>query len=236
MPKNQRNKLLVEAEAYGLTLNDLAATCEEFGVAPRNLLNELSIAVAEGYLAGALTYEFCDGVMNGLIAAIVDVGMTNDMPQPAFSLYQAFDQGEWGRHRRKGDRFIFLSLSAFGRKLPIANGSHHQNRTLPPLAKRTGSVVSPSNQWLLIQHAYRPAQGADYPIDDPGRSHVEPIPAEIQCPNTLNSSKRAHKLHRHPLAHTANLRPLHLSRESQKGRFTSPWTFNLSSNAWLGLR
>ncbi|OAE10477.1 hypothetical protein AZH11_26555 [Pseudomonas simiae] len=24
--------------------------------------------------------------------------MTNDMPQPAFSLYQAFDQGEWGRH------------------------------------------------------------------------------------------------------------------------------------------
>lgn len=31
LPKNQRNKLLVEAEAYGLTLNDLAATCEEFG-------------------------------------------------------------------------------------------------------------------------------------------------------------------------------------------------------------
>ncbi len=42
LPKNQRNKLLVEAEAYGLTLNDLAATCEEFGVAPSNLLNELS--------------------------------------------------------------------------------------------------------------------------------------------------------------------------------------------------
>jgi len=47
LPKNQRNKLLVEAEAYGLTLNDLAATCDEFRVSPRNLLNELSIAVAD---------------------------------------------------------------------------------------------------------------------------------------------------------------------------------------------
>ncbi|MEN1836432.1 hypothetical protein AAIM60_26525 [Pseudomonas lijiangensis] len=97
LPKHQCNRLLVEAQAHGLTSNDLTATCEEFGVAPRDLLNELSMAVAEGYLAGALTYEFCEGVMNGVIAAIVDVGMTNDMPQPAFSLYQAFDQGEWRR-------------------------------------------------------------------------------------------------------------------------------------------
>ncbi|ROM34332.1 hypothetical protein BK648_26805 [Pseudomonas poae] len=32
--------------------------------------------------------------MNGIINAVVEVGMTNDMPLPAFSLYQAFDQGE----------------------------------------------------------------------------------------------------------------------------------------------
>lgn len=29
--------------------------------------------------------------------AVVEVGMTNDMPQLAFSLYQVFDQGEWFR-------------------------------------------------------------------------------------------------------------------------------------------
>lgn len=97
LPKNERNKLLAEAEANGLTLNDLAAICEKFSVAPQDVLNELSVAIAEGYLAGALTYEFCGGVMNGIIAAIVDVGMTSDMPQPAFWLYQAFDQGEWVR-------------------------------------------------------------------------------------------------------------------------------------------
>ncbi|MNI99887.1 hypothetical protein D3C73_1590840 [compost metagenome] len=46
---------------------------------------------------GSLTYEFCDDVMNGIINAVVEVSMTEDMPQPAFSLYQAFDQGEWLR-------------------------------------------------------------------------------------------------------------------------------------------
>lgn len=68
-----------------------------FGVTPQNVLNELSVAIAEGYLQGSLPYDSCDGVMNGMINAVVEVGMTNDMPQPAFSLYQAFDQGEWFR-------------------------------------------------------------------------------------------------------------------------------------------
>ena len=87
----------MEADVNGLTLSDLAATCGQFGVAPRDVLNELSVVAAEGYLEGSLSYDFCDGVMNGIINAVVDVGMTDDMPQPAFSLYQAFDLGEWIR-------------------------------------------------------------------------------------------------------------------------------------------
>lgn len=97
LPKNELKELSVKAETDGLTLSDLAATCEKFDVAPQDVLNELSVAVAEGYLQGSLLYDFCDGVMNGIINAVVEVGMTNDMPQPAFSLYQAFDQGEWFR-------------------------------------------------------------------------------------------------------------------------------------------
>jgi hypothetical protein len=97
LPHNILMELSVKAEAYGLTLSDLSATCEKFDVAPQDVLNELSVAVAEGYLQGSLIYDFCDGVMNGIINAVVEVGMTNDMPQPAFSLYQAFDQGEWIR-------------------------------------------------------------------------------------------------------------------------------------------
>lgn len=97
LPKNELKELSVKAEADGLTLSNLAATCEKFDVAPQDVLNELSVTVAEGYLQGSLIYDFCDGVMNGIINAVIEVGMTNEMPQPAFSLYQAFDQGEWIR-------------------------------------------------------------------------------------------------------------------------------------------
>ena len=97
IPKIELKELSVKAEADGLTLSDLVPICERFAVAPHDVLNELSVAVAEGYLQGSLLYDFCNSVMNGIINAVVEVGMTNDMPQPAFSLYQAFDQGEWFR-------------------------------------------------------------------------------------------------------------------------------------------
>lgn len=97
LSKVELKELSVKAEAEGLMLSDLVPICERFGVAPLDVLNEMSVAVAEGYLQGSLPYDFCDGVMNGIINAVVEVGMTNDMPQPAFSLYQAFDQGEWFR-------------------------------------------------------------------------------------------------------------------------------------------
>lgn len=97
IPKIELNELSVKAEIDGLTLSDLVPICERFGVSPHDVLNELSVAVAQGYLQGSLIYDFCDGVMNGIIKAVVEVGMTNDMPEPAFSLYQAFDQGEWCR-------------------------------------------------------------------------------------------------------------------------------------------
>ncbi|QQZ44557.1 hypothetical protein IF690_13855 [Pseudomonas sp. SK3(2021)] len=97
LPKSELKALSVEAEAKGLTLNDLVGTCEKFGVAPQDVLNELSVAIAEGYLVGSLIYDSCDSVMNGIIDAIVELGMTGVLPQPAFALYQAFDQGEWIR-------------------------------------------------------------------------------------------------------------------------------------------
>ncbi|MDB6444840.1 hypothetical protein SAMN03159507_01282 [Pseudomonas sp. NFACC32-1] len=97
LPMNELNRLAVTAEAEGLALSEIVPICERYCVAPTDVLNELSIAVAECYLDGSLTYAFCDGVMNGIINAIVDLSVTGVMPQPAFSLYQAFDEGEWLR-------------------------------------------------------------------------------------------------------------------------------------------
>ncbi len=97
LPNSDLQALCVEAEAKGVALSDLESICSEFGVSPETVLNGLSLTVAESYLSGTLSYEFCDGVMNGIANAIVDLGMAGEFPQPAFALYQAFDLGEWGR-------------------------------------------------------------------------------------------------------------------------------------------
>lgn len=78
-------------------LSDLEQTGIQFSMDSTDILNEMALAVGEGYLSHAMTYEFCDGVMNGIANAIFEVGMVADFPQPAFALYQAFDQGEWVR-------------------------------------------------------------------------------------------------------------------------------------------
>ena len=61
IPKIELKELSVKAEADGLTLSDLVPICERFAVAPHDVLNELSVAVAEGYLQGSLLYDFCNG-------------------------------------------------------------------------------------------------------------------------------------------------------------------------------
>ncbi|UFH50509.1 hypothetical protein [Pseudomonas sp. KNUC1026] len=100
LPERALEELATMAEVDGLALSDLAPVCETFDATPADVLNALSISVAQGYLDGSLTYEFRDDVMNGIINALCKVGEAADTPQPAFSLYQAFDLGEW---RRKGD-------------------------------------------------------------------------------------------------------------------------------------
>lgn len=97
LPNGSLQALCVEAERRGIALSDLESICSEFGVSPETVLNELSTTVAEAYLSENLSYEFCDGVMNGIANAIFDLGMAGELPQPAFALYQAFDLGEWVR-------------------------------------------------------------------------------------------------------------------------------------------
>ncbi|KPB71968.1 hypothetical protein ACKUFS_26595 [Pseudomonas cannabina] len=47
LPKIELRELSVKADADGLTLGDLIPLCERFGVAPHDVLNELSVAVAD---------------------------------------------------------------------------------------------------------------------------------------------------------------------------------------------
>jgi hypothetical protein len=74
---------------------ELSVMCEHLQIDSRDLLNELAISVARLFITGARDFHYCDEVMNIVISDIVDLSLHADMPQPAFSIYQAFDAGEY---------------------------------------------------------------------------------------------------------------------------------------------
>lgn len=97
LPITDLYALWEEAQKNGIVLKDLEPICNRFKMLPAEVLNELALRLAERYLAGALTYEFCDEVLNGIANAIFDLALITEFPQPAYALYLAFDNGEWAR-------------------------------------------------------------------------------------------------------------------------------------------
>ncbi|WP_025112105.1 hypothetical protein [Pseudomonas sp. H1h] len=73
---------------------ELGVMCEHLQIDSRDLLNQLAISVARLFITGTRDFHYCDEVMNTVISDIVDLSMHADIPQPAFSIYQAFDAGE----------------------------------------------------------------------------------------------------------------------------------------------
>lgn len=84
---------------------ELSVMCEHLQIDSRDLLNQLAISVARLFITGARDFHYCDEVMNIVISDIVDLSMHADMPQPAFSIYQAFDAGEYWHSG--DDRYVF---------------------------------------------------------------------------------------------------------------------------------
>jgi len=74
---------------------ELSVMCEQLQINSRDLLNQLAISVARLFITGTRDFHYCDEVMNTVISDIIDLSMHADMPQPAFSIYQAFDAGEY---------------------------------------------------------------------------------------------------------------------------------------------
>lgn len=82
------------------TIHDLSLICQAVQMNSRDLLNQVAIAMADQFLSGARDFHACDEVMNLLFSDIVNLGMDAEMPEPAFSIYLAFDSGE---HWHTGD-------------------------------------------------------------------------------------------------------------------------------------
>lgn len=71
--------------------------CEAMKISPEAFCNEFSIVVAKSFQQGALDYNYCNEAMNylwGFITTPPVFGPDKDIPEPAFSVYKAFDEGE----------------------------------------------------------------------------------------------------------------------------------------------
>ncbi|TDK31886.1 hypothetical protein E2F50_19710 [Rhizobium deserti] len=86
-----------------LTLDDIARWAGEFS--HWDFYNSAALEIAKGYHRGELSYTFCDGVINDLWSG-VQKGFgpdKNEMPEPFFEVYEAFDAGEYYRKPDKSD-------------------------------------------------------------------------------------------------------------------------------------
>jgi hypothetical protein len=65
------------------------------------LLNVLSLAVADRFMAGEMPFDDADGIANTIYAVMVEDALAHgdgfELPEPAFAIYEAFDAGEWDR-------------------------------------------------------------------------------------------------------------------------------------------
>ncbi|NWB95821.1 hypothetical protein HX882_07985 [Pseudomonas gingeri] len=94
------HRLMLEAAETGLSLNDIEPVGTRLGIDSRHLVNELALAVANGFDAMTLDFDFCNQVMNGAEGVVAQLAIEGETPEPALSIYLAFDAGEF---KRSGD-------------------------------------------------------------------------------------------------------------------------------------
>ena len=80
--------------------------CRARGLSFRDACNEVAIEIARRFDSSAMSFHVADRVMNevqGLIVQdMVRHGDGYKLPQPAWTIYLAFDEGEWD-HGEPGD-------------------------------------------------------------------------------------------------------------------------------------
>jgi hypothetical protein len=84
-------QLIQQATSGRINRAEVESFCVAEGIELTDLLNRMALAVAERFHAGTLSYEDGDGVMNALFALIVE----HKTVEPAWSIYLAFDEGEY---------------------------------------------------------------------------------------------------------------------------------------------
>ena len=84
-------ELIRQATSGRINHAEVESHCVAEGIEVSDLCNRIALTVAERFHAGTLSYEDGDAVMNALFTLIVD----NETVEPAWSVYLAFDEGEY---------------------------------------------------------------------------------------------------------------------------------------------
>ena len=83
-------QLAEKSDASELTEADVRAYASEQGLTAGQVYDALALHLATGYAQNTLTYEFCDSAINFVMGLT-----TYNVPDFAWSVYSAFDEGEF---------------------------------------------------------------------------------------------------------------------------------------------
>lgn len=93
------DELIQQAVSDGIPRSDAEAACAANGKNLDELYNEISIRIAKQFQAGAMSYHDGDAAMNSVFVRMVDdaarFGDGFSFAEPAYSIYLAFDAGEY---------------------------------------------------------------------------------------------------------------------------------------------
>jgi len=74
---------------------DAESICAAENIELTDLYNRIALIVAERFDNGTLPYEDGDAIMNAIFSMMVDGEKPMDAIEPAWSIYLAFDEGEY---------------------------------------------------------------------------------------------------------------------------------------------
>jgi len=88
-------RIIRNATSGRMNRADAESFCAAENIEPTDLYNRIALTVAEGFDNGSLSYQDGDGVMNAIFGMLIDGEKPMDSIEPAWSIYLAFDDGEY---------------------------------------------------------------------------------------------------------------------------------------------
>ena len=87
--------LIHDATSGRINRADAESFCAAENIELADLCNRIALIVAERFDNRTLSYQDGDGVMNAIFGVLVDGKKPMDSVEPAWSIYLAFDEGEY---------------------------------------------------------------------------------------------------------------------------------------------